>query len=222
MRRVLLIEDDDQMRKLIKQRLSDTYEVVDTGDGTEALGLALEHRPDVILLDLMMPRYSGLELCQTLSSVNPTQGIPILVITGQASADTKAYCLSLGAWDYFEKPVDFARLKSTIAEILKGTPKEEQETEATVHLKVIVKLRGKGTQGKEFELLTWTDEVSPSGFLCRCAIPVAKETQVEVFVTSRQGERRIGEAQLKNTFWENMPWQACQFKFVGPVTDWVV
>jgi CheY-like chemotaxis protein len=221
MRRVLVIEDDDQMRKLIKQRLSDTYEVIDTGDGTEALGLALEHRPDCILLDLMMPRYSGLELCQTLSSVGPTQRIPILVITGQASADVKAYCLNLGAWDYFEKPIDFARLKSTIAEILKGAPQKD-ETEGTVHLKVIVKLRGKGAHGKNFELLTWTDEVSPSGFLCRCAVPIAQDSVAEVFVTSRQGERRIGEAKLKKTLWENMPWQACQFKFVGPVTDWVV
>jgi CheY-like chemotaxis protein len=221
MPRILLIEDDEQMRKLIKQRLSDTYEVFDTGDGTEALGLALEHRPDVILLDLMMPRYSGLELCQTLSSVGPTQRIPILVITGDANADTKAYCLNLGAWDYFEKPVDFARLKTTLANILKATP-QPQASEATVHLKMIVKLRGTGTQGKEFELLTWTDEVSPSGFLCRCSVPVAKESTVEVFVTSRQGERRIGEAELTNIQWENMPWQACQFKFSGPVTDWVV
>jgi len=221
MGRILVIEDDEQMRKLIKQRLSDTYEVVETGDGTEALGLALEHRPDVILLDLMMPRYSGLELCQTLSSVGPTQRIPILVITGQASADTKAYCLNLGAWDYFEKPIDFARLKKAIGEILKGAP-QKKSTEPTVHLKVIVKLRGQSTQGKEFELLTWTEEVSASGFLCRCAIPIEQNSTVEVVVTSRQGERRIGEAELKETLWENMPWQACQFKFKGPIADWVV
>jgi DNA-binding response OmpR family regulator len=221
MHRILVIEDDEQIRKMIKQRLSDTYEIFETGDGTEALGLAMENRPDVILLDLMMPRYSGLELCQTLSSVSPTQRIPILVITGQASADTKAYCLNLGAWDYFEKPIDFARLRKTIADILKGAP-QEKSTEATVHLKVIVKLRGKGTKGKEFELLTWTEEVSPSGFICRCAVPMEKDSPVEVFVTSRQGERRIGEADLKETLWENMPWQACQFKFKGAIKDWVL
>ncbi|HEY0704810.1 MAG TPA: response regulator [Candidatus Acidoferrales bacterium] len=221
MRKILLIEDEDGMRKLIKQRLSDTYEIIETGDGTEALGLALEHKPDCILLDLMMPRYSGLELCQTLAAVSPTQKIPIFVITGQAAADLKAYCVNLGAWDYFEKPIDFARLKATLADALKDQP-VEQNSEPSVHLKVIVKLRGTEIGGKEFELLTWTDEVSVSGFLCRCSVPLAPDATVEVMVTNRNGERRIGLAQLRNVVSANMPWQACSFKFTGEKKDWVL
>jgi CheY-like chemotaxis protein len=55
----ILVVDDDTLRNLIKMRLAGTYEVIDTGDPVQALGLALEHRPDGILLDLMMPNTSG-------------------------------------------------------------------------------------------------------------------------------------------------------------------
>jgi PleD family two-component response regulator len=55
----ILVVDDDALRNLIKMRLAGTYEVIDTGDPVQALGLALEHRPDGILLDLMMPNTSG-------------------------------------------------------------------------------------------------------------------------------------------------------------------
>ena len=65
MSRILLIDDDAASRKLMKVRLGDPYEVIESGDATETLALALEHKPDAIVLDLMLPKVSGLELCQT-------------------------------------------------------------------------------------------------------------------------------------------------------------
>src|SRR5690349_18347702 len=65
MDKILLVDDDDAMRGMLKMRLSDAYEMIDTGDPVQALELALQHKPRAILLDLMMPDCSGFELCQS-------------------------------------------------------------------------------------------------------------------------------------------------------------
>ncbi|MGC2332406.1 MAG: response regulator, partial [Candidatus Acidiferrales bacterium] len=65
MAKILIVDDDADMRNLHKMRLNDSYEILETEDPEEALGLALEHKPAAILLDLMMPRLSGFELCHT-------------------------------------------------------------------------------------------------------------------------------------------------------------
>src|ERR1700743_130949 len=137
MPRILVVEDDESMRGLIRDRLGDSYEVTDTGDATEALGLALASKPDCILVDLMMPRFSGLELCQTFASVSNTQTIPIFVITGQSADEHREFCLNLGARDFFEKPIDFEKLKSSIEKSLQQT-NMERRSEPRIRLKVIL------------------------------------------------------------------------------------
>src|SRR5579863_3307945 len=103
------------MRGMIRMRLSDTYEIIDTGNPIQALALALEHKPRAVLLDLMMPNCSGFELCQTFHSLSYTARIPIFVVSGESAAKYRDYMSSLGAADYFEKPIDFAKLKSRLA-----------------------------------------------------------------------------------------------------------
>lgn len=220
-RRILIIEDDSGIRGLLKERLSDSYEIIETGDATEALGLAMEHQPDCILLDLMMPGFSGLELCQTLSTVSQTQSIPIFVITGQSAADHRDYCLNLGAREFFEKPIDFARLKASLAKALKE-PQAERRAQPRLRLKVILKLRGIAQGGKEFELLTSTEDVSAGGFLCRCSVAIDKDELVQVSLMSSEGERHVGSAQLVHTRWPDLPWQACGFKFIEKNSRWIL
>jgi len=67
--KLLVVDDDEALRRLMHLELSGTYEVIDTGEPEQGLALALEHRPDAILLDLRMPKYSGYELCQTFTSL---------------------------------------------------------------------------------------------------------------------------------------------------------
>src|SRR5258708_40352027 len=62
--------------------LSESYEVIDTGEPEQGLALALEHMPDAILLDLRLPKYSGYELCQTFTSFSRTQTIPVVIVSG--------------------------------------------------------------------------------------------------------------------------------------------
>src|SRR5579862_7692913 len=103
-KKVLIGDDDADVRNLHALRLSDVYDVVQTEDPEEALGLALEHKPAAILLDLMMPHLSGFELCQTLHALSYTSLIPIFIISGESANKYRAHCQSLGATSYFEKP----------------------------------------------------------------------------------------------------------------------
>jgi DNA-binding response OmpR family regulator len=221
MKKLLVVEDDPSMRKLVKQRLGTSYEVIETGDPTEALGLALETKPDCVLLDLMMPRFSGLELCQTLSSVSKTQQIPVFVITGRSAGDHREYCLNMGARDFFEKPIDFEKLKASIEKVLSNS-QSERRSEPRIRLKVILKLVGKSQSGKEFELLTATDDVSTNGFLCRCALPLEADAVVEVHLVSRSGETMVGRARLCHVQWPGHAWQACGFQIIEKVGAWVL
>lgn len=219
--RILVIDDDDAMRKMISQRLKNQYEIIDTGDATEALGLALQHKPDCILLDLSLPRFSGLELCQTLCSLSHTRMIPIFVITGRSAAEHQESCLNLGASQFFQKPLDFARLKDCL-EKLATDHRPELRGEVRVRLKVVLKLAGTDVNGKEFELLTSTDEVSVNGFSCRCSLPLEQGAIIDVFQMGSHGERHVGSARLAHTEWRDLPWQACGFEFVEKTEPWIL
>src|SRR5438552_15424125 len=97
MNTLLVVDDDEAMRRLIRLSLADSYKIVDTGEPEHALALALEHKPDAILVDSRMPKYSGLELCQTFPSCSSTQLIPAFVISEDAGAKTTQICRDLGA-----------------------------------------------------------------------------------------------------------------------------
>jgi len=220
-RRILVIDDDEAMRGMIRHRLQREYEIVKTGDPTQALALALEHKPDCILLDLSMPLFSGLELCQTFCSLSHTRMIPIFVITGQLASDHQEACLNLGATEFFQKPLDFGRLKET----LKALPiidTKDRRGEVRVQLKVVLKLVGQEASGKEFELLTYTDNVSVNGFSCRCPIALSEGSAVEVFQAGGGRERLVGEARLIHTEWGGLPWQACGFLFTKKEGTWIL
>src|ERR1700693_3748296 len=133
MPKILIVDDDESIRRLVRLNLADLYEDFDTGQPAEALALALEHKPDAVLLDLRMPGYSGFELCKTLTSFSATQLIPVFVISGEGGAKTKEFCRELGAAAYFEKPVNFESLRATLAEAL-GTRRLERRKGARVGL----------------------------------------------------------------------------------------
>ncbi|HVS87363.1 MAG TPA: response regulator [Candidatus Acidoferrum sp.] len=107
MEKLLIVDDEEAMRRLLRINLADSYEIIDTGDPEQALALAMQNKPSAILLDLRMPKCSGFELCRTLTSMTSTQLIPVFVVSGEAGATTKALCKELGATAYFEKPIDF-------------------------------------------------------------------------------------------------------------------
>jgi DNA-binding response OmpR family regulator len=218
---ILVVDDDDAIRTLLKLRLSDTYRVVETGDPEQALALALEHKPEAILLDLMMPGFSGFELCQSFHTLSYTSRTPIFVITGEAGAKYKDHCQSLGARGYFHKPIDFAALKATLAEELKGK-QPERRAHKRLQMRVILDLRGTDASGQRFSEATTTENVSAGGFLCNCSATLLKEGTVDVFLTSGGHERFAGRARVVRKESPGSPWQRYGFQFVEATSDWVL
>jgi DNA-binding response OmpR family regulator len=197
MAKLLVVDDDEALRRLMELELGDTHEVLSTGEPERGLALALEHRPDAILLDLRMPKYSGYELCQTFMSFSRTQTIPVLIVSGEAGAQTKEYCKQLGATAYFEKPLDFGALRACLTQVVKNR-RHIPRSEVRVRLRVPLKLRGKDAQGKSFEEVAITENVSLSGFLCGCARDIPLHSVVDVYMTTWRDDH-VGKAEILHT-----------------------
>jgi response regulator RpfG family c-di-GMP phosphodiesterase len=219
--RVLIVDDDNSMRGLLKARLSDLYDVVDTGDPEQALGLALEHKPVAIMLDLMMPKFSGFELCQNLHSLSYTSRIPIFMVTGESAAKYREHCQALGAKDFFEKPVDFVRLRERLATELEDK-KADRRAHVRVKMRVVLKLRGADGEGKAFEQSTFTENVSVGGFLCGCTAALIKGAGVKVFLTLGPNDHYAGTAKVVRRESPGAPWQRYGFQFEETTSEWVL
>lgn len=220
MAKLLVVDDEEAMRRLIRMNLGDDYEIIDTGEPEHALALALEHKPDAILLDLRMPRYSGFELCQTFTSFSSTQLIPVFVISGEAGANTKNFCRDLGVAAYFEKPVDFDLLRERLAEFLQARRKERR-SEVRVRLSVPLKLRGLDATGKPFGVLTTTENVSLNGFLCACDADLKVESIIDVDLVG-SGDQNVGKARVVRSEWGETKYPRYGFRFVEKTGTWVL
>jgi DNA-binding response OmpR family regulator len=218
--KLVVVDDEESMRSLIRLNLADSYEVVETGEPEQALALALEHKPDAVLLDLRMPKYSGFELCKTLTSFSSTQLIPVIVISGEAGSKTKDLCRDLGVAAYFEKPVDFDLLRARLAEFVNGKRKERRR-EVRVHLAVPLRLRGQDTDGNAFDVVTMTENVSLSGFLCACNVKLAVDTVVDVFLSNPAGEE-VGKARIVRLDGQHPGYPRYGCRFVEKVGTWVL
>lgn len=220
MPRLLIVDDDESVRKVLRFRLKESYEILDTGCPEEALALALQQKPDAILLDLMMPKYSGFEICQTLSSMSFTQLIPVLIVSGESASRYKDFCSNLGAKGYFQKPVDFEALEGRLVALL-GSKRVDRRCEPRVKLRVTLKVKGTTAQGEAFELLTSTENVSAHGFLAGCSTSLKTGTVVEVFLMG-VGQQPVGKARVVRIEWPDTPGQRCGFQFLSEPLNWVL
>jgi DNA-binding response OmpR family regulator len=116
---VLVADDDDDIRELLKFRLERSgYRVLEATDGEEALTLAQESRPDLAVLDVMMPKLDGLELTRRLRAQDATRAMPIILLTARAQdADVQAG-FAAGADDYLRKPFSPEELRARVQAIL--------------------------------------------------------------------------------------------------------
>jgi DNA-binding response OmpR family regulator len=221
MQKILIVDDDDALRGMVKMRLSDSYETIDTGDPVQALGLALQHKPAAILLDLMMPGCSGFELCQSLHSLSYTARIPIFVVTGEAAAKYRDYVDGLGACGYFEKPIDFVLLKNRLAAELQTKP-PDRRAQVRVRMKVALKLKGSDAAKKPFEQLTTTENVSTGGFLCGLPMELAMASVLRVFLSMAGQDRYVGQARVVRREAPDTPWQRYAFEFTEHSPEWIL
>jgi DNA-binding response OmpR family regulator len=126
-KRVLVVDDDVKTVELVKLYLNrDGYKVLAAYDGVEALRLARESRPDLVVLDLMLPGMDGLEVCRTLRSESD---VPIIMLTARTTDEDKLAGLGLGADDYVTKPFSPRELAARVRAVLRRLPGERGPAE---------------------------------------------------------------------------------------------
>lgn len=220
MKRVLIIDDDEAIRRMLRFRLKDSYEIIDAASPQEGLILALQSKPDAVLVDLMMPAHTGFEVCQTLAGLSFTQLIPVFVISGAPKAIYKDFCDALGARGYFEKPIDFNLLQARLTAAV-NEERDNRRREARVRLRVGLKLQGRDAKQDDFEVLTFTEDVSSRGFSCGLNVLLSSNAVVEVFLWIPSAHRFTGEARLAWAQFAETPAQMCGFEFLEYPREWI-
>lgn len=117
--KILVVEDVDHNRTLINAILSaSNYIIVENEDGNNVLDMTLEEKPSLILMDIQLPKKSGIELIQELKAHEDTKHIPIIAVTAFAMDNDKARILKSGCEDYLSKPFKAAELTSKVQELI--------------------------------------------------------------------------------------------------------
>ena len=118
MRKLLIAEDEDGIRSLVKMTLArNEYEIIEAVDGEEALALAREHHPELILLDVMMPGLSGFDVCRALKEDPATAQATVVMLSARSQEADREQGMASGADDYFTKPFSPIALLRKIDEV---------------------------------------------------------------------------------------------------------
>jgi DNA-binding response OmpR family regulator len=116
---VLLVDDDEDLMQALNFSLTNNgFAVVSAKNGAEAVTMAYDLRPDVILLDIMMPNLDGLTACRGIKAMGQTDGIPIIMLTAKGDVATIKAAFEAGANDYVVKPFDINKVLEKIREQL--------------------------------------------------------------------------------------------------------
>jgi two-component system response regulator MprA len=128
---VLVVDDDPQLREALTRALElDGYRVGTASNGMKALESVAQHRPDVMVLDVMMPYVGGLDVCRTLRSKKDK--LPILVLTARDEVGDRVAGLDAGADDYLTKPFALEELRARLRALLRRTSPEEGDDAAVL------------------------------------------------------------------------------------------
>ena len=116
--RILIVEDNDELRNYLSQTLSEDYLIQVCSNGKEALTVIPEYKPDLVISDIMMPEMRGDELCQAIKSNLETSHIPVILLTALNNEKDILSGLRIGADEYVLKPFNIGILKATISNLL--------------------------------------------------------------------------------------------------------
>ena len=118
---ILLVEDDPDIRELVAYKLSrGGFEVIEAADGLAALQAARTRPPDAVVLDLGLPRLSGIEVCRELRAAPATAAVPIIMLTGAVRLQELEQAYAAGASDYLVKPFSPRELQRRVEAALVG------------------------------------------------------------------------------------------------------
>jgi len=179
MTRILIVEDEPNMVAGLRDNFEfEGYEVITAPDGVAGLERALKEAPDLVVLDVMMPRMSGLDVCKQLKAKRPS--VPVIMLTARGQEVDKVVGLELGADDYVTKPFSIRELLARVKAVLRRVQKVPKEQEVYMFGDVEVNLRScqvsrKGKQldvsSKEFDLLKY--------FVCHSGEALSRDRLLE-------------------------------------------
>jgi two-component system phosphate regulon response regulator PhoB len=119
---VLVVDDEESLLPLLRYNLEDAgYDVIEATDGEEALTLVGERRPDVVILDWMLPHVSGIEVCRQLRRSSEMRQVPIIMLTARGEEGDRVRGLDSGADDYVTKPFSPSELVARVRAVLRRT-----------------------------------------------------------------------------------------------------
>jgi two-component system alkaline phosphatase synthesis response regulator PhoP len=120
--KILIVDDElDTLLPLKRALEMEDFKVIEAQDGVAALEKVKAETPDLVLLDLMLPKLNGFEVCQRLKQDETTSSIPIIMLTAKSETSDKIEGIGIGADDYVTKPFDLAELKARIKAVLRRT-----------------------------------------------------------------------------------------------------
>jgi len=161
--KILIVEDEKDIIKMLEYNLKkEGFRILSVQDGEDALDSANKERPDLIILDLMLPGMDGLEVCRNLKGDTKTASIPLIMLTAKSQESDKVVGLELGADDYMTKPFSPRELIARIKAVLRRVKEKDKLPEVLkvgdlfIDLsKIAVSVKDKPVEltAKEFELL---------------------------------------------------------------------
>jgi len=138
---ILIVDDNIDTVELLRKRLkAEGYNTEEAYDGEEALKKVYEVYPDLIILDVMMPKMDGYEVCQRLKTDDRTKFIPIIMLTAKSDVESKVKGLDIGADDYVPKPFDYRELSARVRSLItrKETAEKVIEEEKTESVRKLI------------------------------------------------------------------------------------
>ncbi|HEU4345468.1 MAG TPA: response regulator transcription factor [Candidatus Binatia bacterium] len=193
--KILVVEDEPDIRKLVQYNLAqERFKVLEAEDGEQALKLLQREKPNLVILDLMLPGLSGMELCKLLRQRSETARLPILMLTAKAGEADRVVGLEMGADDYLAKPFSPREMVARVRAILRRSESQAAADNAQIYEKGRLKIdfstyevtvRGQSVKLtlKEFELLRFLVQ-NPNRVLSRDQL-LDRVWGGETFVTPR-------------------------------------
>ena len=140
---VLVIDDEKDLVELVRYNLEKEHiNVITAFDGASAVQIALHHHPDLIVLDLMMPGMSGLEVCRALRNDQRSSNIPVIMLTARAEETDRIVGLEMGADDYVTKPFSPRELVARVRAVLRRSGGQMEKPKIIRRGKLVIDLSG--------------------------------------------------------------------------------
>jgi serine phosphatase RsbU (regulator of sigma subunit) len=165
---VLIVDDNPANVEIFQMRLeANGYDIITATDGETGLAMACEHRPDLILLDIMMPKMDGIEVCRRIRADRSLPFMPIIMVTARADSKDIVAGLEAGADEYLTKPVDHAALVARVKSMLRIKSLHDTVLEQSAQLKVQLKTATK------IQSLFWPEmpELAAGGHIWAVSLP---------------------------------------------------